>query len=261
MSILRLFLQRVGILALSMALAVLAWWLLLVAFDVSPLVSRTPAQVASFLWNAPGTPEGSLLATAFLETLRDFGIGYVAGLAAAFSLALVFCLSVTAERIVMPSAMMLRTIPVIVLAPLLTLLFGIGVAGVTAIVVIVVFFPSLANVLVGLRDAQERYGDLVKAYRGSTGALLRTAVIPGAVPSIMASARIAVPAAATGAMIGEWLATGDGLGGYISRSVGSFGYDIVWSGAVLVTVFSMLAYTVVSLADAVAQRRFAAEIA
>ena len=85
-------------------------------------------------------------------TVRDAGIGYVVGLAAAFCLAVVFCVSPVLERIVMPTAMVLRSIPLVVLTPLITLIFGIGQAGVTAIVILVVFLPALANILYGLRS-------------------------------------------------------------------------------------------------------------
>ena len=44
----------------------------------------------------------------------------------------------------------------------------------------------------------------------------------------------------------------------ISRSAGSFGYDAMWASAVLITGFTMLVYTVVSILDALVDRRFGA---
>lgn len=249
--------RRVLILLLAIAVAAAAWQLLVL--EVSPLVSRTPVKVVEYLGAIVGTPEGATLWSAALETLRDFSIGIAGGLTASFALAILFCVSLTVERIMMPTTMLLRTIPVIVVAPLITLVFGIGAAGVAAITIVVVFFPSLAVMLLGLRDAQAEYGDLFRAYRGSTVAMLRKAAIPGALPSVMAAARLAVPASMTGAMIAEWLATGEGLGGYISRSVGSFGYDVVWAGAALVTVFTMVSYTAVDIVEAIVRRRYSLE--
>jgi ABC-type nitrate/sulfonate/bicarbonate transport system permease component len=76
------------------------------------------------------------------------------------------------------------------------------------------------------------------------------------VPAPFASARIALPAAVTVAMIAEWLATGEGLGGSIARASGQFGYDEMWASAVLITAVTMLAYSVISVIDTVVVARF-----
>jgi ABC-type nitrate/sulfonate/bicarbonate transport system permease component len=95
----------------------------------------------------------------------------------------------------------------------------------------------------------------VLAYGGSSWTVLRKVALPAAVPSTLASARIAVPSAVTGAMIAEWLSTGEGLGGAISKAAGSFGYDAMWASAITVAAVTMLAYAVLSIADAVVTER------
>lgn len=256
---LRVVLTRVGLLLLAMVLAVAVWWSFLKVFDISTLIGKDPVHVWEYLFTDEDAAANRSELLGFLaETGRDVGIGYVVGIGTAFLLAVLFSLSPSLENVLMPTAMVLRCIPVIILAPLVTLLFGVGVEAVAAIVTLVVFLPALANVLHGLRAAQERHGDLVRAYGGSGLDLLRKVALPGSLPAVMASARISIPAAVTGAMIGEWLATGDGLGGFISRSSGSFGYDAMWASAVVVTAVTMIAYTVVSVLDTLVQRRFAA---
>jgi ABC-type nitrate/sulfonate/bicarbonate transport system permease component len=155
----------------------------------------------------------------------------------------------------MPTAMVLRSIPLVVLTPLITLIFGIGQSGVTAIVIIVVFLPALANILYGLRSVSGEHRDLVLAYGGSSWTVLRKVALPAAVPSTLASARISVPSAVTGAMIAEWLSTGEGLGGMISRAAGSFGYDLMWACAITIAGVTMLVYALVAVADTLVQER------
>ena len=255
---LRITVNRIGLLLLAVVLAVVVWALFLRLFDISSLIGKSPQQVWQYLFSDVDADENRSEVFTFLaETARDFAIGYVVGLATAFVLAVVFSLSTTLENVLMPTAMVLRSIPVIILTPLITLLFGVGVVGVAAIVTLVVFLPALANVLFGLRAAQARHGDLVRSYGGSGLDLLWKVALPGSLPAVLASARLSIPAAVTGAMIGEWLATGDGLGGFISRSSGSFGYDAMWASAVVVTAVTMTAYTAVSILDALVQRRFA----
>jgi ABC-type nitrate/sulfonate/bicarbonate transport system permease component len=244
---------------LAAFIAIVIWIVVLQIFDVSSLIGQRPWDVWSYLVSGPDAAANRDEISFFLgETARDFAIGYGVGLGIAFLLAVLFSVSITAENVLMPTAMVLRSIPVIVITPLITLLFGIGVIGVTVIVTLVVFLPALANILHGLRASQLQHSDLVRAFGGSNVDLLRKVAIPGSLPAVMASARISVPAAVTGAMIGEWLATGDGLGGFISRSAGGFGYDAMWASAVVITGFTMTVYVVVSIFDALVQTRFGA---
>jgi ABC-type nitrate/sulfonate/bicarbonate transport system permease component len=255
----RLILVRVGYLALAAVCGIALWLAFLAVFNVSDLVGIRPWQVWSSITTDPGATHARNVLFEYLgQTIRDFGVGYLIGLAIAVVLAVAFSLSVTLENVFMPTAMVLRSIPVIVITPLLTLVFGIGVAGTAAIVTLVVFLPALANILFGLRAAQVQHGDLVRAFGGGGWALLVKVALPGALPALLASARVAIPLSVTGAMIGEWLATGQGLGGYIARSAGDFGFVAMWASAVAVTVFTMLAYTAVSIVDTLVQRRFGA---
>ncbi|WP_261165683.1 ABC transporter permease [Microbacterium sp. Marseille-Q6965] len=252
-------LRRLAVLGIASVIALALWALFLWAFDISPLIGKYPWDVLAYLTTVDGAAEHrALLWDGLGITVRDAGVGYVVGLAFAFALAVLFSVSPVLERIVMPTAMVLRSIPLIVLTPLITLIFGIGLSGVTAIVLLVVFLPSLANILYGLRSVSAEQRDLVQAYGGNAWTLLRKVALPTAVPAALASARIAIPAAMTGAMIGEWLSTGEGLGGSISRAAGSFDYGHMWAAAVAITAVTMIAYAVVSIVDALVVDRLGA---
>lgn len=256
---LRIINAKLALMLCAAGLFIALWAMSLKLLDVSGLVARQPSQVWNYMFSGPESATNRREVIEHVgETLRDFGIGYAAGLLSAFALATGFSLSLTVERIVMPTAMMLRSIPVIVLTPLITLLFGTGIGGITAIVTLVVFLPAMANILYGVRTAQNEYRDLVRVNGGSELMLLYKAALPGSLPAILTSARISVPAAVTGAMIGEWLATGTGVGGFIARSSSSFGYDAMWASAIVITLLTMLVYTGVSIVDTLVQQRFIA---
>lgn len=258
-SVARLVLARVSLTVLAAVVAIVAWWAVLRIFDVSDLIGQRPDQVWAYLFTDDEAGANRTELLGYLnQTLRDCGVGYLIGLGFAFVLAVLFSLSTVAENVLTPTAMVFRMIPIVVMTPLVTLIFGIGVGGVTAIVTLSVFLPALANILFGLRQAQVRHGDLIHAFRGNTWQLLVKVALPGSLPALFASARISVPAAVTGAMIGEWLATGDGLGGFISRSAGAFGYDAMYASAAVIAAVTMLFYTVVSIVDSLVERRFGA---
>ncbi|GAA2364332.1 ABC transporter permease subunit [Nonomuraea africana] len=75
-------------------------------------------------------------------------------------------------------------------------------------------------------------------------------------PAVFASARISVPASIIGALIAEWLATGEGIGAEILRAIGGFRYDRVWADIVVVTGVSILAYAVVGVVESLVLARF-----
>jgi sulfonate transport system permease protein len=149
------------------------------------------------------------------------------------------------EQAVMPVAITLRSVPLVAMTPLIALIFGRGYLGVTAVVSIVVFFPTLVNVAVGLRSAPALACDLIRASGGTSLMVMRKVRLPYAVPAFFASARIAAPAAIGGATLAEWLATGKGLGNVLVVSFSASDFNTLWSGAVLIVAVSAGLYSII----------------
>ena len=70
--------------------------------------------------------------------------------------------------------------------------------------------------------------------------------LPTALPALFASLRIAAPLALVGALLAEWLATGKGLGYLMLQSVSLSNYNMLWSATVLVTVYSIVVYSIIA---------------
>ncbi|WP_240776668.1 ABC transporter permease [Nonomuraea basaltis] len=251
----RTVLRIVGPLVPSVVIVVAAWWLLLEAFGISPLVGKRPPQVWAYLTGSAAHREAVFGALGI--TIRDAAVGFASGMVAATAVAVVFVLFRTVEQTFMPVAMLLRSVPLVVMTPLITLIFGRDLMGVAVIGGIVVFFPALVNIAFGLRSASPQAGDLIMAYGGTRLTVLRKVAVPTAMPSVFASARISVPASIIGALIAEWLATGQGIGAEILRAIGGFRYDEVWADIVVVTAVSILAYAVVGVVESLVLARFA----
>ncbi|MCI1219944.1 MAG: ABC transporter permease subunit [Bifidobacterium sp.] len=249
--------KRLVNMLLAIVLVVVLWHAVLELFHVNQMIGKRPLQVWDYLFSGQqaATNRATVLAN-LAVTVRDAGIGYLAGLLFAFVLALLFCLLPVLENIVMPTAMVLRSIPLVVLTPLITLIMGIGQKSVTVLVIIVVFLPALANILFGLRNVSANSSDMVKAFGGGTWTLLTKVALPGSVPSLMASAKVSIPSAVVGAMIAEWLSTGTGLGGSISKSVAMFSYAQMWASAITIALVTMIAYSLMSILDDLVNQRF-----
>jgi ABC-type nitrate/sulfonate/bicarbonate transport system permease component len=195
------------------------------------------------------------------RTLRDAALGYVAGIVLALAVSCAFVLQRSVERTFMPVALVLRSVPLIAMAPLITLIFGRDIMAVTVIGAIVCFFPALVNIMYGLRASPRSMIDLMNSYGASKLTTLRKVLVPSALPSIFASLRINVPAAIIGALLAEWLATGKGSGEEMLTVLNTFDYGELWAAVVVVTAVSMLLYSIVSAVEAAVLARYAPETA
>jgi ABC-type nitrate/sulfonate/bicarbonate transport system permease component len=233
------------------------WWAFVAALNLDPLIAKTPADVFTYLLHGPAADSDAQPVWGGLgRTLLDALYGFVAGLIAAVAVALSFVLSRIIAGMLLPLAVLVRSVPLVAMTPVLTLVFGRGIVATTVIAGIVVFFPALVTMTFGLRSASRQSADLVRAYGGGTWTVARKVMLPSSLPALFASARIAVPGAVIGAMLAEWLATGVGMGYGMLQDANSFNYVDIWASAALLTGVSVLLYNIVAVAESVVLARF-----
>jgi ABC-type nitrate/sulfonate/bicarbonate transport system permease component len=242
----------------SVVVIIAAWWAYLIVFNLSPFVGKTPVNVFQYLVTDAAAPANRQVLLQGLDvTLVHAGVGYATGLVAGIVVAVLFVTVPVIETVLTPLMIALRSVPIIVLTPVLILVFGRGLGGVVAITTIVTFFPTLANVGAGLSRVPTDALMLLRSYDSSTFSRLWRVQLPYALPAIFASARIAAPSAVLAATLTEWLATGDGLGHLIVISRSYSNYTQLWAAAVILTAVSLIFYQLVSAVERVVLARFA----
>jgi ABC-type nitrate/sulfonate/bicarbonate transport system permease component len=175
-------------------------------------------------------------------TLGDAAIGFVCGLVVGVAVAVAFTMSRSLADTFLPVALLLRSVPFVAMTPVIVLVFGRGYVAVAVISGLVVFFPTLINVLFGLRSAPAVSVDLVRAYGGGSRQIMRRVSLPSCLPAVFASARIGVPGAFIGSLLAEWLDTGKGLGWRMLQDGTTFQYNDLWASVVVLTVTCTLLY-------------------
>jgi NitT/TauT family transport system permease protein len=240
-----------------LACLVVLWMLILEISDVSPLVVREPSDVLHYLFSDEdaGANRQAVLHPLW-QTLLDAGIGFAAGLTVATAIATATYISRGVEAATMPVAMVVRTVPLVALAPIITLVFGNGFATVAVMSGIVVLFPALVTISYGLRSVTAQMKDVVHVYGGSNWDVLRRVAYPTAVPSVFAAIRISVPGAITGALIAEFYTSPDSVGKAINQALALYQYDLVWALLVVVTGVSIVLYMVAQLCESLVLTRF-----
>lgn len=241
----------------TLVLVLLIWIGIVYGSGISPYVAKGPLDVLAFLFfDADAAENRATLAGDLAITMQHAGIGFAAGMLTAIVAAILFRLSRTIEATLMPIAVLLRSVPLVAIAPVIILMFGFGsIASVAVIGGIVVLFPALVTIAFGLKNASPQMLDVVSVYGGSTWMAVRKVALPGALPSLFAAIRVSVPAAITGALLAEMLSTGNGIGRAAVTFATQAKFPDLWAAVVVVTAVSLILYQLVQILEAVVMAR------
>ncbi|WP_460775472.1 ABC transporter permease [Microbacterium sp. GXF7504] len=237
--------------------AVLVLWVGAISLlNISPMIAKGPIDVWNYLFTVPNAAVNrETMFTQLGQSLADAAIGFIAGLVVALIVASLFQLSKGIENALMPVAMLLRSVPLVAMAPVIIMIFGREITTVAVIGGIVVLFPALVNISFGLKSASPQMNDLVEVYGGGSWTKLRKVAMPSSLPAFFAAVRISVPGAITGALLAEWLAVGGGIGGSIAGYIPQAQFSALWTAVVLVTVVSLVLYNVIQIVEDVVLAR------
>ncbi len=228
-------LARVGPAVGLVALILVAWELACRVLGVDPLTLPAPSRILTALWDSRAVAAGHALTT-LGETVVGFGLSVVFAVAAALAMDR----SEWVRRALYPILIASQTIPIVAVAPLFVLWFGIGLLPKVIVVVVVTFFPITVALLDGLAMASRDATDLLRSMGASRNQQLLKLRLPGALPSFFTGLRIAVTYAVVAAIFGEAVGAVDGLGIWIVLSKNLFRTDLVF-GAILVTAVMTIA--------------------
>ena len=246
--------------AAGAVLAIVVVWTLFVGLaDVSSYVAKSPLDVWNYLIaDADAAGHRAGIATHLLRTVIDASYGFVLGLALAAGISLLFYFSATVEKMFLPTVTALHAIPMVTVAPILVLVFDRGVLGTAVIGAAIVVVPALLTMLHGIRSTPKADVEMVVAYGASTLAAFWKVALPHAIPTWFAAARVAVTTSVVGALLAEWLATGEGLGGQMLRDANEFEFARLWSSVVVLTITCIVVYQIVSVIEAAVAARMSA---
>lgn len=177
-------------------------------------------------------------------TLAASGAGFVIGNLLAVLAGLLFVLSPVAERLARGVNIAIFALPPIAIAPILTLTLE-GMTPRIVLAALGVYFVTMQATVTGLRQYDSRAADVVRAYGGGRGAVLRLVRLRGAVPAILSGFRVAAPNAVLGAILAEFGGGGRfGLGAYLLGSLGRGEPDRLWGIGLVATLIAGLSYAV-----------------
>jgi ABC-type nitrate/sulfonate/bicarbonate transport system permease component len=240
------------------AFLLVAWWLFLKLFNVNSFLGKTPADAYKWLFTVDDDAANrSQVFRDLRSTVRDAVPGLFAGSLVSLVIAVLFVSSPSAEQSFLPLAVGFRSVPILVLVPLLGRIFGRGVVATTIVVSIIVFFPTLVIVTHGLRSVSRESIDLMRAYDASAAQVLWKVRLPTAVPSIFAAAKVAIPSAVIGAVLAEQFVIGRGLGYELIKARTKSQFSQMWTEVFLIAFLAILLYNVVAVIEQLVLSKYA----
>lgn len=183
------------------------WELIVRAGMVNELLLPAPSAVATTLWE-----DRSILGPDLAVTTWEVVLGLLAAFVVGVALAVAMHLVPVVEEALRPLVVGSQAVPIPVLAPLVVLLLGFGLAPKILIVALVCFFPIVVNVADGLRDVDPDARRVLRSLHASRWQRLRFLEAPSALPSGFTGLKIAAAVAVIGAVLAEWAGSTSGLG-------------------------------------------------
>ncbi len=227
---------------LAVLAAVTAWDLLVRITDAPAYLLPAPARV----WEA-GWGDRSLLAEHLAATARiaviGFGLGALLGVGTSVLLTLVGPLRRALEPLLIAS----QAIPPVIFAPILIAAMGFGAWPKILVVTLGAFFPVAIAASSAMRDADRHLVDLLVSMGASRWTVLRRVRLPGAIPGVVAGAKVSASYVVFSAIIAEWMGSSIGLGVYLQRSQAGYRMDQLFAAVAVIAALGVLLFWLSSL--------------
>jgi ABC-type nitrate/sulfonate/bicarbonate transport system permease component len=191
----------------------------------------------------------SLLFSHTIATLGEALAGYFLAVVLAFIIALLLNNCWWLKKAFYPLLIITQTIPLIILAILLPIWFGFGIAPKIIIVIIVCFFPIAINLMNGLDTVDIDQLNLFRSMGAKPLATYFIVKLPAALPAFFSGLRISATYSIMAAVISEWVGARQGLGYFMTLAQKSFRIDQVLAAVVIICLLSLLMVKLIDLCE------------
>jgi ABC-type nitrate/sulfonate/bicarbonate transport system permease component len=230
------------VLVVAALLALAEGW---VAGGKAPMTLPRPSAVLTLLWT-----EHAGLAHQLGVTVLTAAYGFLLALL----LAIAFCVYAVPriEGSVLTVGAVLSSIPLIAIAPILSVWLGLSIGTRVLITVVICVFPMLVSVVQGLQESRPAERELFTVMAATPWQRFRFLALPSAMPMLFVGMKISAPLAVLGALIGEWNGAETGLGVVMLNAMFGLQVQRLWATVLIACAVSSLAYAYLSLMERIA---------
>jgi NitT/TauT family transport system permease protein len=210
--------------------------------------------IDAFFWSQPSAIYRTLIiffteGDAFTDigfTFRSTILGFLLGTTVGSLLGLSFWWSRNYAAIVQPYIICFESLPKLALAPLVILVFGLGLASKVAIATALTLVVSTLTTYAGVKALDPDGEKLFYSLGASRWQVFRKLVVPSSLPWIISVLRVNIGLALTGAIVGEFIASQHGLGRAILYAGQTYDIALVWVAVLVLSALAVAMYVAVS---------------
>ncbi|KHF37806.1 ABC transporter permease [Halalkalibacter okhensis] len=236
--------KKIAVIFIPFLLFVLVWDLYVRFLSIPSYILPSPG---SFLIELLTVFRQGEIYTHIYTTLYEIAIGMLLGVLLGLFVGYLVAKSRLIERILNPYIIIIQIIPKISIAPLFLLWFGLGANSKIAIIILVVFFPIMVNLIVGLRSIDRNVHALLKLVKVNRWQKFRFVEVMYALPAIISGVKVACTYAITGAVIGEMLGAQSGLGYLVMLGSETNEIQIILTSVFLLCIIGLILYLMIDL--------------
>ena len=211
---------------------------------VEDFLVPSPAEIASSLWE-----NRSILLENAWVTLREIALGLAFAIAVGLLFAVAMNLSEAVRLASYPLVIASQAIPIIVIAPILIIWLGFGLAPKVLVIALICFFPITVATLDGLSSVDAAAIKLMRTLYASRWQIFWRVEAPTAMPSFFSGAKIAAAVAPIGAVFAEWVASNQGLGRLILDYNANYQVADMFAATVVLTAIAIGFFGLLALVE------------
>lgn len=234
--------------ALTLLGFLLLWQLVVVVFGMKVFVLPSPLTVFAHLFS-PGIASRYQWFAHIRTTLSELVISFAVTALLGVMVAVAITWSRVLRGIIMPIIALFNSLPKIALAPLFLLWFGFGILPNILIAVLIGFFPVVINTAAGLNAVEEELLDLVRYLHASTFQIFLKIRLPNSLPYIFSGLKISATLCVVGVIVGEFIASTQGLGYLIKSSQGTMDTPPMFASLLLISALGLAFFGMISLIE------------
>ena len=204
---------------------------------IEPFLISSPSRILSSL--ITGFREGDLFQHTWV-TFQEIAIGFPMGAISGIALGYWFGRSRLLAEIFEPIIIAFNGIPRTAVAPLFIVWLGIGLWSKVGVVFLLTFFLNFFNTYTGMRQMDREYIDLASLMGVKGWKLTFKVIFPAISPYVFTGIRTSIPFAVIGAIVGEFVASTEGLGFFIRMSAGIFKTADVFVGIIVLMIMVII---------------------
>jgi NitT/TauT family transport system permease protein len=187
-------------------------------------------------------------------TFRSTILGFVIGTTAGSLFGLSFWWSRNYAAVAQPYIICFESMPKLALAPLIILVFGIGMTSKVAIAVALTIVVSTLTAYAGVKAIDPDSERLFYSLGATRWQVFRKLVVPSCLPWIISVLRVNIGLALTGAIVGEFISSQHGLGRTIFYAGSTYEIALVWVAVLVLSTLAVIMYAAVSWLESVLRK-------